>query len=200
MICNQLCCVPTTNGRPVTRTVARFVQAPAQDPLVCSSTRQCWLQLLVSCTVVRRCCDCTTSSAPTTNLQTRLDSTNTSLTVRLSFSQRLWVNPGLAKSVRPWLLRSPAERFGLRILFFFAEAGGLSPKSIQCLPRRAVAEIRTVFCQLSIAVTGGARGFRLTIPAPRLKLSLSTNPSHRSLLFSSSGLTLRTPLAVHRYF
>jgi len=107
-----------TNGPPITRTVARFVQAPAQDPLVCSSTRQCWLQLWVSCTVVRRCCDCTTSSAPTTNLQTRLDSTNTSLTVRLSFSQRLWVNPGLAKSVRPWLLRSPAERFGLRILFF----------------------------------------------------------------------------------
>ena len=159
MIRNQLCCVPTTNGPPVTRTVARFVQAPAQDPLVYCSTRQCWLQLWVSCTVVRRCCDCTASSAPTTNLQTRLDSTNTSLTVRLSFSQRLWVNPGLAKSVRPWLLRSPAERFGLRILFlFFAEAGDLSPKSIQCLQRRAVAEIRTVFCQLSIAVTGGAGG------------------------------------------
>jgi len=125
MICNQLCCVrpqdlePTTNGPPITRTVARFIQAPAQDPLVCSSTRQCsWLQLWVSCIVVRRCCDCTASSAPTTNVQTRLDSTNTSLTVRLSFSQRLWVNPGLAKSVRPWLLRSPAERFGLRILFF----------------------------------------------------------------------------------
>jgi len=54
----QLCCVwlqdlePTTNGPPITRTVARFIQAPAQDPLVCSSTRQCWLQLLVSCTVV----------------------------------------------------------------------------------------------------------------------------------------------------
>ena len=42
------------------------ILAPAQDPLVCSSTRQCWLQLWVSCTVVRRCCDCTTSSAPTT--------------------------------------------------------------------------------------------------------------------------------------
>ena len=63
---------PTSHGRPITRTVARFVQAPAQDPLVCSSTRQCWLQLWVSCTVVRRCCDCTVSSAPTTNLQTRL--------------------------------------------------------------------------------------------------------------------------------
>jgi len=28
------------------------LSAPAQDPLVCSSTRQCWLQLWVSCTVV----------------------------------------------------------------------------------------------------------------------------------------------------
>ena len=36
--------------------------------------RQCWLQLWVSCTIVRRCCDCTASSAPTTNVQTRLDS------------------------------------------------------------------------------------------------------------------------------
>ena len=57
---------PTTNGPPITRTIARFIQAPAQDPLVCSSTRQCWLQLWVSCTVVRRCCDCAASSAPTT--------------------------------------------------------------------------------------------------------------------------------------
>ena len=40
---------PTTNGPPITRTVARFIQAPAQDPRVCSSTRQCWLQLWVSC-------------------------------------------------------------------------------------------------------------------------------------------------------
>jgi len=39
----------------------------------CSSTRQCRLQLWVSCTVVRRCCDCTASSTPTTNVQTRLD-------------------------------------------------------------------------------------------------------------------------------
>jgi len=67
----QLCCVwpqdlePTTNGPPITRTVALFIQAPAQDPLVCSSTIQCWLQSWVSCTVVRRCCDCTASSAPT---------------------------------------------------------------------------------------------------------------------------------------
>jgi len=54
----QLCRVwpqdlePTTNGPPITRTVAHFIQAPAQDPLVCFSTRQCWLQLWVSCTVV----------------------------------------------------------------------------------------------------------------------------------------------------
>jgi len=32
---------PTTNCPPITRTVAHFIQAPAQDPLVCSSTRQC---------------------------------------------------------------------------------------------------------------------------------------------------------------
>jgi len=51
---------------PITRTVAVFIQAPSQDPLVCCSTRQCWLQLWVSCTVVRRCCDSTASSAPTT--------------------------------------------------------------------------------------------------------------------------------------
>ena len=44
----QLCCVwlqdvePTTNGPSITRTVARFIQAPAQDPLVCSSTRRQW--------------------------------------------------------------------------------------------------------------------------------------------------------------
>ena len=69
----RLCCVrlqdlePTTNGPPITRTVAGFIQAPAQDPLVCSSTRQCWLQLC-GCRVAsshRRCCDCTVSSAPT---------------------------------------------------------------------------------------------------------------------------------------
>ena len=47
-----------------------FIQAPAEDPLVCSSTRQRWLQLWVSCTVVRRCCDCTASSALTTNVHT----------------------------------------------------------------------------------------------------------------------------------
>ena len=39
----------------------------------CSSTGQCWLQLWVSCTVVRRRCDCTASSSPTTNVQTRLN-------------------------------------------------------------------------------------------------------------------------------
>jgi len=70
---------PTTNGSSITRTNAVFIQAPAQDPLVCSSTRQCSLQLWVSCTVVRRCCDCTASSAPTTNVQTRLNSTPTNI-------------------------------------------------------------------------------------------------------------------------
>ena len=32
------------------------------------SNRQCGLQLWVSCTVVRRCCDCIASSAPATNV------------------------------------------------------------------------------------------------------------------------------------
>jgi len=54
---------PTTNGPAITRTVALFIQAPAQDPLVCSSTRQCWLQLRVSYTVIRCCCLC----VPTTH-------------------------------------------------------------------------------------------------------------------------------------
>ena len=35
---------------------------------------------------------------------------------------------------------------------------------------------------------------------PGLKLSFSTNPSHRSLSFSSSGLTPRIPRTVYRYF
>ena len=41
-----------------------------------SSIPTCWLQLWVSCTLVRCCCDCTASSAPTTII-TRLDSTGT---------------------------------------------------------------------------------------------------------------------------
>jgi len=51
--------------------------------LCCSSTRQCWLQLLVSCTVVRRCCDCTVSSAPTINVQTDLISADGGLQTKL---------------------------------------------------------------------------------------------------------------------
>jgi len=84
----QLCWVrfqdlkPTTNR--ITRTVALFIQVPLRQLkkvkthlIVCSSTRhrQCWLQLWVSCTIVRRCCDCTANSASTKNVQTRLDST-----------------------------------------------------------------------------------------------------------------------------
>ena len=34
---------PTTNSSSITRTVAGFIQAPAQDPLVCSGTRQRWM-------------------------------------------------------------------------------------------------------------------------------------------------------------
>ena len=39
-----------------------------------TSLFQQFLQLWVSCAVVRCCCDCTASSMPTTNVQTRLDS------------------------------------------------------------------------------------------------------------------------------
>lgn len=44
--------LPTALRSPV---VALFIQAPAQDlQCTCSSIRQCWLQLWVTCTVVRR--------------------------------------------------------------------------------------------------------------------------------------------------
>ena len=75
----QLCCVwpqdlkPTTNGPPITRIVARFTHAPAQDSHV--PALECWLQLWVSCTVVRRCCDCSHCTASSARLQiSRLDS------------------------------------------------------------------------------------------------------------------------------
>ena len=84
----------TTNGSPITRTVGRFIQAPAQNPLVCCSTRRCWLQPWVSCAIVRHCCDCTASSAPTTSVHTRLDSTrlanNASLRWRRNDMPRLF--------------------------------------------------------------------------------------------------------------
>jgi len=72
----QLCCVWPQDLEPLPTALrspelSLSIQAPAEDPLVCSSTRQCWLQLWVLCTVVRRCCDCTASSAPTTNVPTR---------------------------------------------------------------------------------------------------------------------------------
>ena len=103
----QLCCVwlqdlePTTNGPSITRTVALFIRAPAQDALVCSSTRQCWLQLWVSCTVVWRCCDCTASSAPTTNVHTRLNSTQLLCPACLFISLRI---NGLTDWLTDWLI------------------------------------------------------------------------------------------------
>jgi len=51
----------------------RFLHSSTSSRPTCSSTRQCWLQLWVSCTVVRCCRDCTASMAPTTNVQTQLD-------------------------------------------------------------------------------------------------------------------------------
>ena len=49
-------------------------QSSTSSRPTCSSTRQCWLQLWVLCTILWCCCDCTVSSAPTTNVQTQLDS------------------------------------------------------------------------------------------------------------------------------
>jgi len=49
----------------------RWLHWSASSRPTCSSTRQLWLQLWVSCTVVRHCC--TASSASTTDVQTRLD-------------------------------------------------------------------------------------------------------------------------------
>jgi len=104
---SQLCCVwlqdleLTTNGPAITRTAALFIQAPAQNPLVCSSTRQCsWLQLWVSCTVVRRCCDCTATLAPTTNVQTRLRQSSLLPQHRISCRELLHVSESLSRNVR----------------------------------------------------------------------------------------------------
>ena len=76
----QLCCVwPRTWSRLPTAlrspelSLVSFKRQLKTHSSVPELVRQCWLQLCVSCTVVRRCCDCTASSAPTTNLQTRLD-------------------------------------------------------------------------------------------------------------------------------
>ena len=59
--------------RPSDHQNCRSYFSNASSRPTCSSTRQCWLQLWVSCTVVRRRCDCTASSSPTTNVQTRLN-------------------------------------------------------------------------------------------------------------------------------
>ena len=64
---------PTTNCPSITRTVAFFIQAPAQGPpvsalLVDSAGCSCGCRVHI----VRLCCDFTASLAPTTNIQTRL--------------------------------------------------------------------------------------------------------------------------------
>ena len=61
----------TDYKRPSDHQNCRSLHSSASSRPTRSSTRQCRLQLWVSCTVVRRCCDCTASSAPTP----RLDST-----------------------------------------------------------------------------------------------------------------------------
>jgi len=53
---------------------SRCLHSSARSRPTCSRTRQCWLQLWVSCTVVRRCCDCTASSAQLR--MSRLDSSH----------------------------------------------------------------------------------------------------------------------------
>jgi len=50
-----------------------FLHSSTSSRPTCSSTRQCWLQLWVSCTIVRCCRDCTARMAPTTNVQTQLE-------------------------------------------------------------------------------------------------------------------------------
>jgi len=74
-----------TNGPTITRTVARFIQAPAQDPPGCSSTRQCCLQLWVSCTVVRPIGAVVTVQRVRRRLQTRHICLSVSVYVRVVF-------------------------------------------------------------------------------------------------------------------
>jgi len=78
----------TDYQRPCDHQNCRSLHSSASSRPTCSSSRQCWLQLWVSCTVVRRCCDCTASSAPTTNVQTRLESAVVECDLRMR--PRLW--------------------------------------------------------------------------------------------------------------
>ena len=75
----RMCMAPgpgTDYQRPSDHQNCRYLHSSASSrPTRLFEHRQCWLQLWVSCTVVRRCCDCTASSAPTTNVPTRLDLT-----------------------------------------------------------------------------------------------------------------------------
>ena len=67
------------------RSPERSLRSSASSRPTCSSTWQCWLQLWVSCTVIRDAVvTASASSAPTTNVQTRLDSTR--LGCRCSFT------------------------------------------------------------------------------------------------------------------
>ena len=71
VMCNQ---ERSNYPRLFTRTNAVYIQAPAQDapvPALDSAGCSCGCRVPSS---HRRCCDCTASSAPTTNVQTRLDS------------------------------------------------------------------------------------------------------------------------------
>jgi len=58
----------TEYQRPFDHQNCRSLYSSASTRLTCSSTRQCWLKLWVTCTILWRCCDYTARSAPTTNV------------------------------------------------------------------------------------------------------------------------------------
>jgi len=64
---------PTTASPPTARTVAIFVQAPAQDPPL--QALVCWLWLCLVYTAIRRSCDCC-ELAPIINIPDQLNSVN----------------------------------------------------------------------------------------------------------------------------
>jgi len=68
------CAVVTVRAGATGRALVHFDKCFGKSPLYTLAvyTGQCWLQVWVSCTIARRSCDCTASSAPTTNVHSRL--------------------------------------------------------------------------------------------------------------------------------
>jgi len=58
----------TDYQRPFDHQNCRSLYSSASTRPTCSSTRQCWLKLWVTCTILWCCCDCTARLAPTTNV------------------------------------------------------------------------------------------------------------------------------------